>query len=456
MPTAFEDSEALFDLEQRWESAGSAGDSDSRLATPAKSGHRFLRVFAALMTASVLIVWFTYRSRNPDAAKHSLVGSDSAIVPQEYEPFSFGTRPLEFAMVSAIDEVDPIDRQGLLVPVMTDLAPIAPLRWVVERAGPPRELSEKNVFQRPTSEEVFRARSTFQIRFPDLEKLALPNQVSTQLQLLQTASLQLEPGSVDDWTCQLLMAERAWMVSDSISVRQQLNQTAARYGVSVERLLAETFEAACGLARLPETQRHLLDQGVPVADQLLISESFSASRQVVAALTPLAQSLEQERASLQLRQFSDAIDQAERLSSVAARVQIDGFYPLMNEDQSAVLGSETGVLGRYFCLYLRRWDTGLPWLAKAADSRLASAARRQLALGASATTAETAEVASLWLALADRAKGRIADSMRLHGLGMLERLLEHSSGVEKLRLRRRIEEQASQLPAYLQRRLVTG
>ncbi|MDG2221619.1 MAG: hypothetical protein P8L85_09575 [Rubripirellula sp.] len=449
----FEESQVLFDLKQRWESTVV---SDPRLALPAQAESRYLKVLAACATALVLIAWVIDQSRNSDGGNQLLVDSGNVIVPQEYEQFISGLPSLEFAMRSAVDGVHQTNREGLSVPWITDLAPIAPMRWVAEHADAADELSEVNGFQRPTREEVVRTRRLFQTRFPELNQSASPDQVNRQIRLLQTVSQQIEPGSIDDWTCQLFMAELSWLVNDPIFVRRRLKQTADRYGVSVDSLMAESFEAACGLATLPETQQQLLEDGLPIADRLLIRESFAASRQVIAALIPVEKSLGQDQSSLQLPQFVVAIDQAERLSKVAARVQDGGLRPVVGEGQNARSESEAAVLGRYYCLYLRRWDLGLPWLTKAADLRLASAARHQLALGVSAKNAEIAEVASLWFALADRAEGRIADSIRLHGLEMLESMLKRSSGIRKRRLQQAIEEQSSLLPAYLQRSLVTG
>lgn len=449
----FQDSQPRLELEQRWES--SVG-SDPCLALPAKAEHRYLRVLAAGAMGLVLIAWLIYQSLKSEDINQLSVGSGNVIVLAEDEQFLPVVPSLEFLTASAVNEIQPLAREELFARWTVDLAPIAPMRSIVEHAEMPIGNSQTRGFQRPTGEEIVRARRSFKIRFPDLRKSVSPEQVSRQIRLLHTAHKQMEPGSIDDWTCQLLIAELSWLVNDPNSVRRQLKQTADRFEVSIDSLVADSFEVACGLTGLPETQQQLIEYGMPVADRLLISESFSASRQVVESLMPLAKSLEHDRALSQLPQFLLAIDRAERLSAVAARVQFDGLRPLVGEDQDAGVGSEIGSLGRYYCLYLRKWDLGLPYLTKAADPRLASTARRQIELGKSEQNAEIVEVASLWLALADRAEGRIADSIRLHALKMLQSLLRHLNGIEKIDLQREIEEQASQLPAYLRRSLVTS
>lgn len=441
----FQDSQARFESEQRWESFVV---SDPRLVLPAKAKHRYLRVLATGAMGLVLIAWLIYQSLKSNDANRFSVDSGNVIVLAEDEQFLPVSPSLEFLMASAVDEIQPPTREELLALWTADLAPIAPMRSIVEPADLSIENSQESGFQRPTREEIVRARRSLKIQFPELKKSASPEQVCRQIRNLQTAHKQMEPGSIDDWTCQLFIAELSWLVNDPNSVRRQLKQTADRFEVSIDSLVAESFEVACGLAGLPETQQQLLEYGMPVADRLLISESFSASRQVVESLMPLAKSLEHDRVLSQLPQFLLAIDRAERLSAVTARVQFDGLRPLV--------GSEIGRVGRYYCLYLRKWDLGLPYLTKAADPRLASAARRQMELGTSEQNAEIVEVASLWLALADRAEGRIADSIRLHALKMLQSLLRQLNGIEKIDLQREIEGQASRLPAYLQRLLVTS
>ena len=415
-----------------------------------------MRVLAAGAMGLVLIAWLIYQSLKSDDVNQLSVDSGYVIVLAEDEQFLSVVPSLDFLTASAVDEIQPPAREALLAQWTVDLAPFTPMRSIVGHAEILIENSQESGFQRPTREEIVRARRSFKIRFPELKKSASPEQVSRQVRLLQTAHKQMEPGSIDDWTCQLFIAELSWLVNDPNSVRRKLKQTAGRFEVSIDSLVAESFEAACGLIGLPETQQQLLEYGLPVADGLLIRESFSASRQVVESLIPLAKSLEHDRALWQLPQFLLAIDRAERLSAVAAGVQFDGLRPLVGEVHDAGVGSEIGSLGRYYCLYLRKWDLGLPYLTKAADPRLANAARRQLELGTSEQNAEIVEVASLWLALADRAEGRIADAIRLHALKMLQSLLRQLNGVEKIDWQREIEGQASRLPAYLQRSLVTS
>ena len=55
--------------------------------------------------------------------------------------------------------------------------------------------------------------------------------MSRQIRLLQTAHKQMESESIDDWTCQLFIAELSWLVDDPNIVRRQLKQTVYRFDI---------------------------------------------------------------------------------------------------------------------------------------------------------------------------------------------------------------------------------
>jgi hypothetical protein len=450
--------DALLDVERLWES-GQIGE--RLLGVPSKPGHPPVAALATVaLVASMMMAmlgylfWFSKQSQ--PLASHS----KSQSAPEEWELSNFTALPLSFA--EATRSGDPsssersTERARLLALTMADLAPVTPFVWAVNLPKGLTEPGQHPILRRPSRDEEWAARQAFQRVYPELRRLALPGELENQIQVLQWASEKIEPGSVDDWVCQVMMAELSWLSGKRLDAETRLTWIAQRYGVSSDELIVESFEAACRLASLPETHQRLLDRGMPLADRFLVSESFAASRRIVAALVPSAESLEQVRLLQQLLAISDATVQAERLFELGSRLELSPRDPIVMDDQTSSVRRELGVLGRYYCLYLRRWDAGLPWLCEAADSRLASAARRQLDLEPTADFSEVKEVASLWLALASRSEGRVADSLRLHGVEMLEGLLPASSGLEKLKLQRTIQQEQSRLPSYLRRRVLTG
>ncbi|MEM8667575.1 MAG: hypothetical protein AAGG48_08680 [Planctomycetota bacterium] len=417
------------------------------------------RILLACSAAIVVIVcavaWSTYLKLQ----RHHTDRPFAVVSPgfNDWDRAEFRSLPLEFTTPEPkeSDGSDVIDRA--LAFTSSDLAPIMPPRWsskttTKESEGVPTEELNSH-FQRPTRQEVKRAREALEDQFPELRRVSLPDQASRQIEILRLETDTLERGSTNDWTCRLMIAELSWLVDDPLCVRTELQVLAQRFGQPLDELVSSSFSTAGERAVLPETHQHLLRHGMPLADELLIAESFEASREIVKVLMTSAQTLDQKDSIRQLRALATAIEQAESLSLM---VVSPSDPSATDADPKSPSRNRWGVMGRYYCLYLRRWDVGLPWLTEAADSRLASVARRQLALDEAASVQEKKEVADLWLSAANRASGRVQDSMRLHGIEMLEALLPQASGLEKLEVSRSIRAEVRRLPDYLRRPLVTG
>jgi hypothetical protein len=95
-------------------------------------------------------------------------------------------------------------------------------------------------------------------------------------------------------------------------------------------------------------------------------------------------------------------------------------------------------VGQYLCFVRRRWEAGLPLLAKAVDPALKALARRELA-SPSDTEARIA-AGDGWWDHAAKAKGEAAGASRERAAHWYALALPATAGVEKLRIQKRLEE----------------
>ncbi len=294
----------------------------------------------------------------------------------------------------------------------------------------------------PEQASVRSARAQLVSLVPTLAESVVPETIENRIAEIEALEKNLTLGTPDSWTARMMIGELAWLVEDAPQVGQRLKSLTKTYHVQLHQLLAETFVAACDLARLPDTRQHLLHNGLALADQLLLAESFQDCLRVVDAVGESAEFLESQSALANLKQLSQAADQMSR-SSEASKRMIDDTSEINNND------GDVGIAGRYYCLMLRRWDTGLPWLVDASDSRIARVARQELELDGAASADDLITVSQRWLTVASRFSGRAADSMRMHAIDLMRKAQLETSGLRKLEIERTIDEVSEVLPPYL-------
>jgi hypothetical protein len=95
-------------------------------------------------------------------------------------------------------------------------------------------------------------------------------------------------------------------------------------------------------------------------------------------------------------------------------------------------------VGEYLCFVKKRWEAGLPLLAKGGDAALKAIALRDLPQPA-ATDAQIS-LGDAWWDHAARAKADAREAMRERAAHWYTRALPSAEGIEKLRLRKRLEE----------------
>jgi hypothetical protein len=206
-------------------------------------------------------------------------------------------------------------------------------------------------------------------------------------------------------------------------------------------LLVDTYLAANVRSALPEIQRHLLANGLVLLDQLLSADQVELAMRILGAVESLSFTLQDAEATEYVTAYERVIGQTMR--------QRERFKLLLSENPETWSRSNRGLLGRYYCFVLRRWDVGLPWLSSASDSRIASAAKSELALPANPAFEDLAALAKRWDINAGRASGLNREAMRLHAVFLARNAMKKASESQRLEFGTELREISENLPEHL-------
>ncbi len=307
-------------------------------------------------------------------------------------------------------------------------------------------------FDPPSAAEIKAARIEITMLIPELAEQILATEAEQRMGQLESLSSTLDLGTADHYTANLMIAEAAWLIESGQSVRDRMQDWIADYRTGLDPSLASSYVRAIDLAATDETRKHLLREGLVLADYLVVHESIEPCQDVVAAGERLAKTLADSESGETLDEFAEAVTQMRRQAASTNRLigrigsdQEGGPH----SDDPGEHSADAGIAGRYYCLMLRRWERGLPWLAHAADLRVAGVAAKEIELGQLATPDELVDLGERWMACAARETGRTADSMNLHAIDLLEKAKRNLTGLRMLSVDRKIDQVKAQLPFYV-------
>ena len=284
---------------------------------------------------------------------------------------------------------------------------------------------EQRLYPVPPADVEAQARASIVAALPALSHRLSANSVATSIRRLSRLRSTFAEGSPNHWAAELMLIELAWLESAPNDVCSRLRSLANVYEIDRDRYLVSTLEASERYVASESSRKHLCRAGLILAERTLVAESPEECSKLLALVKRLAAVTGDAETDAHLRQFSEAMEQMNRLAG----------------------SSDTGITGRYLCLMLRRWDEGLPLLARTSDLRLASVAKQEL--NAEAPTADShVELADRWLSLAERFEGRPADSMRLRAVEHFSLALRDLSELQRLKLEKRVAEITSKLPFF--------
>ena len=298
------------------------------------------------------------------------------------------------------------------------------------------------VKKKPSPSQVRAARAQLLVLLPSFRMSVTEALVSSRVEELEDLLVDLDPGSAEHWTANLMMAELAWLFEDARQIHERLRELHTQYDVGPAQLMADAFVLASKRSSLPATQTHLVERGFVFADNLITQEELTGAQSVVDAIGALAESLEDAVALEYVDRYSESLHQALRLQETSARA--------LAADDEEVNPAVQGILGRYHCLMLRQWNQGLKWLTDASDPRLAGVARQEMELVDDASAKHVINLSKRWLAISERATGVAATSMQLHAIDLLRGGKAGATALEKIELDEEIEEAFDRLPPFFQ------
>ena len=296
--------------------------------------------------------------------------------------------------------------------------------------------------QLPTAKAVREARMHILLVDPALMQPITIERISERLIQLDRIRQNFEPDSAEYWTASLMLEETAWLTVDAAEVGYWFSDLRLHFEFAPYSVLAETFLKANNPSSLPEIQMRLLTNGLVLIDRLITAEEFQLATQVLESVEPLTGVLQDRVAAAFLKDYSRTIMQSERMRDNSKR--------LFASDPATWSKANTGLLGRYYCLLLRRWDQGLIWLCDASDSRIASAARQELSLAADTSVEDLLVVSRRWSLNASRSSGSGEHSMRLHAIELMRRAIKIAPEFQRLEMDPELQAMVKSLPAYMQ------
>lgn len=353
-------------------------------------------------------------------------------------------------MVAAPTVVEPtVVEPTIVAPVVDNLAPsvdiarpeedVAIQPQPVSPTDPPMSAPKSaERFSLPDDVNVRAARRSMRSQIPSLEESIDIAEITDRITQIRSFRDKQTIGSAEHWAATIALVEHQWLVDDIDQVIKQIEDLSVAYAIQQPNVAATTFIWACKLARMPETHHKLFNHGIALADYLLVNESPRECQQVIETLSQMRPDPEQEQDQQRLQPLAESVSQVERLFSATQR--------WVDQEDKGVLTSDAGVAGRYYCLMLRRWDVGLPWLVAVADTRIARAAQQDLE---ASDVPSRISAAQRWIEIADRYQGRTADSMRLRGIELMRSSLDESTAISRLEIEREIEAIDKLLPAEL-------
>lgn len=260
---------------------------------------------------------------------------------------------------------------------------------------------------------------------------------------LQQAREPLRLASAEYWAVSVLLMESVWQTSGTSDLSRILIDLQHHYEFAPASFLVETYLAANVRSALPEIQQELLANGLVLLDQLVVSARFELAKQILGSVGPLARILQDADTTEYLQGYERAIGQVSRQSG--------RFESLLGSNPDTWSRSNRGLLGRYYCLILRRWSDGLPLLCSASDPRIASAAKSELGLAANSGCEEWVAIARRWHLNAQRASGLAGDAMHLHAVSLFKKAIKEASESQRLEFGAELREMSEALPDHLRK-----
>ncbi len=376
-----------------------------------------------------------------DSAKRNLTAEPELTPPvpsaEALKPFE--TSRLETSRPSiAARSVDNLQMDR---PAVVQIAPTIELNLLdAGQSAPPldseiQQPESVKLFEIPTDDVVAVASRKMLSQIPELSESLENDSLAQRVDRIDRFLNQQSVGSASHWVAWTAIVQHAWLVEDLQQVQQRLQAASEDYQFDLSRVLARTFIESCTLARIPETFTHLFANGLRLCDYLLVHESPDQCQKVIETLQQIVNKIGADARPDRLQDYLESIEQITRLSAAKDR--------WIGQADKTLATKDTGIAGRYYCLLVRDWETGLPWLVEVSDTRISRLAQQELEIR---DPASKIAVANRWLEVADQHEKRVAESIRIHGMELLRESIDHVTAIQRLEIERKMDQVLELLP----------
>lgn len=223
-------------------------------------------------------------------------------------------------------------------------------------------------------------------------------------------------------------ATEAGDATTSLSALSKLSKAFQVQGLSMRQKALGTLGR---FAKTPEEARESVRAHLELADDAFRAEDLEVADKVCDSALAVAKSLKDipsvARVEAKRREIKEARSGVDKLK--AARETL-----LKSQDDAAA----NELIGRYECLSRGAWESGLPFLAKAADTELAALAKRDL--GSPKETAEQVKLGDAWWDRAEKEAGGARLSIRTRAGAWYTQAHPDLAGLTKVRVEKRLAE----------------
>lgn len=208
----------------------------------------------------------------------------------------------------------------------------------------------------------------------------------------------------------------------------------AEFKVDLLEMKSSTFKAAAPRLKGALLNKELVDQALPVVDQLLLVEQFEQATSLVAVIVQTAGKVKDKVLQAEVQEVRKEVDELAREFALAEKSR----QTLLTraDDQPAKL-----VWGRWVCLHQGKWAEGLKLLQGAGDEKLTELAARDLKDPADKPA--IVQLGSDWLDYARSRKDHSLNDFAARALHWLEKAHADSTGLTKTRVESLMEQAVS-------------
>jgi outer membrane biosynthesis protein TonB len=211
-----------------------------------------------------------------------------------------------------------------------------------------------------------------------------------------------------------------------------------RFDLDDAKAKAEVLAAAAEFTRssdtTPESLHAFIETATKLAEDAVAREDFDSASQLEKAAATAAYKAKDSQIS---REVASQTRNVNRIKAKYAAMQkaMDALKA-DSSDSDANLS-----VGQWYCFFKNDWEKGLPFLAKGSQADLADLAKRDLDHPKDAR--EQVAVADSWWTLSEKESGSLASALKSRARHWYEPALVSVSGLEKIRIQKRLEEQAA-------------